>query len=235
MVARTPVIHRQLHARLSAVGAVLALSLSGCSAFFPNEVTPTGAVASPEPAACSTADAHLVWQRMQEAQPAALGHREITVSADGSETKVDTELLYTSSLTSDELRSRDYFAPDWINFLLSEFEDTGQTDMTDLGHPHVDFDAAKPSVPLVGTTIVGFQTDQIQVAFDVSCNGSEMGSGLLTTSGNGLNATMLLCGALSEHDQPTPEPTTDAPNVGGFSFPDEGYQRQLSSYCPDHG
>ena len=48
---------------------------------------------------------------MQDAEPATLGHRELTVAADGTESAVDTELTYTSSFVSDDLLSRDYFTP----------------------------------------------------------------------------------------------------------------------------
>ena len=209
-----------------AATTVLVVSLSGCSAFFPADVTPTASVSIPGLVACNEQDAQLTWQPLQEAEPAALGHRELTVAADGTETAVDTELAYSSSLVSDTLLSRDYFTPKWIDFLLAEFERTGQTQSTGLGHPQVDFEAAKPSVPLVGTTIMGYQTDQIQVAFDLSCGGADEGSGLLTTSGNSLNATMLFCG------QPTPEPTMG--EVQEF-LPQTLYQKQLRSYCPTHG
>lgn len=209
-----------------AVATTIVVALAGCSAFFPADVTPTASVSSPEPVACSQHDAQLTWHPMQDAEPATLGHRELTVAADGTESAVDTELTYTSSLVSDDLLSRDYFTPEWIDFLLAEFERTGQTETTDLGHPQVDFEAAKPSVPLVGTTIMGFQTNQIQVAFDLSCSGSEVGSGLLTTTTNGLIATMLACG------QPTPAPTMG--EVQDF-LPETLYQKQLRSYCPNHG
>ncbi|TFD07472.1 MULTISPECIES: hypothetical protein [unclassified Cryobacterium] len=209
-----------------AAAATVVLALVGCSAFFPADVTPTASVSSPEPVACSQKNAQLTWHPLQDAEPAALGHRELTVAADGTESTVDTALTYTSSLVSDDLLSRDYFEPDWIDFLLAEFERTGQTDITDLGHPRVDFEGAKPSVPLEGTTIIGFATDQIQVGFDLSCAGVDVGSGLLTTSGNGLNATMLVCG------QPAPAPTMG--EVQDF-LPQTLYQKQLRSYCPNHG
>ncbi|WP_105036250.1 hypothetical protein [Cryobacterium aureum] len=208
-----------------AVAVTIVAALAGCSAFFPADVTPTASVSSLEPVACSQNDAQLTWHPMQDAEPATLGHRELTVAADGTEFAVDTELTYTSSLVSDDLLSRDYFTPEWVNFLLGEFERTGQTEMTDLGHPQIDFEAAKPSVPVAGTTIMGFQTDQIQVPFDLTCAGADGGSGLLTTSGNGLNATMLVCG------QPLPEPTMG--EVQDF-LPETLYQKQLRSYCPSH-
>ena len=199
---------------------ILLVVLTGCSAFFPENVTPTASVSGPEPVACSQQDAQLTWHPMQDAEPAALGHRELTVTADASESAVDTELPYNSSLVSDTLRSRDYFTPHWIDFLLSEFARTGQTEMTDLGHSRADFEAAKPSVPLVGVTIIGFQTGQIQVGFDLRCAGDDAGSGLLTTSGNGLYATVLFCGV----------PITPMPAGEGESL----YQTQLRSYCPNH-
>ena len=209
-----------------ALAIALVVCLTGCSSFFPAEVTPTASASSPEPVACSQQDAQLTWHPMQDAEPASLGHRELTVASDGTETAVDTELAYLSSLASDDLLSRDYFAPDWINFLLGEFEQTGQTEVTGLGHPQVDFEAAKPLVPLSGTTIMGYQTDQIQVPFDLTCGGADVGSGLLTTSRNDLIATALVCG-------PTfPEPTMG--QVQEF-LPQTRYEKQLRSYCPSYG
>ena len=204
--------------RFVAVGipVILVGALTGCSAFFPSDVTPSESASSGlETAACSQEDAQLTWHPKQEAAPADYGYRTVTVALDESETTVDTELGYAASVTSDDFRSKAYFDTDWVDFVLDEFGRTGQTvagskDATDY------FDSARPSEPALGVTIIGYQQSQVQVAFDLRCAGAELGSGWLTTIGGELHTTMIFCG------DEVAEATTQ----------DELYLKELHSYCP---
>jgi hypothetical protein len=204
--------------RFAAVGIpiVLALVLGGCSAFFPEDVTPTAsASSSPEPAACSETAAQLTWHTQQEALPAVIGYRSVTVSPDGGQSTVDTELGYAATVTSDDLHSAAYFDTHWVNFLQDEFSRTGQAAAA-LGGATDYFDSAKPSDPPVGVTIIGYQLGQVQVGFDLQCAGQDLGSGWLTTIGGELHTTMIFCG-----DEFT-EATTE----------NEFYLQGLRTYCP---
>ena len=199
---------------LLAATTALVVSLTGCSAFFPAEVTPTASVSSPGPVACSEQDAQLTWQPLQDAELGALGYRTLTVASDGMQDHVDTEFGYAPTMTSDELLAPAYFEPAWLDFLVGEFSRTGQVGASS-GGPHDFFDSAKPSDPRIGVYIMGFQTGQVSVPFDLSCAGDEVGVGVLTTSASPLISTMVFCGE-----------QTSAPAL------DQNYLVQLRTYCP---
>ncbi|TFD58151.1 hypothetical protein E3T39_12680 [Cryobacterium suzukii] len=200
-------------AEVLAVATALLVSLTGCSAFFPTDVTPTASVSSPEPVACSEHDAQLTWYPLQDAEPAALGYRALNVAPGGVQTPVDTDFDYAPTMTSDVLLATAYHEPQWLDFLVGEFGRTGQVGAYsgDLGDF---FDSAKPSDPQIGVYIMGFQTGQVNVPFDLTCAGEEVGAGLLTTSASPLISTMVFCGE-----------ETSAPAI------DKDYLAQLRSYC----
>ena len=188
--------------------------LAGYSGVFPVDVTRTASASSPEPAACSQEDAELTWQPLQDTEPAALGYRVLTVAADGVQTHVDTDFDYAPTLTSENLLASAYFDPEWVDFLMGEFSRTGQVGACD-GALGDFFDYAKPSEPQIGVYIMGFQTGQISVPFDLSCAGDEVGSGPPTTSSSPLIRTVVFCG-------------------DGINLPaiDADYLAQPRSYCP---
>lgn len=195
-------------------------TLAGCSSFFPENVTPSESAASPVPTACNQSDAKLRWQPKQEAQPALLGYRTITATAEGSESTADTPLGYEAEVTSDDFLSPGYFEKDWVDFLLDEYGRTGQT-TTDSAASSANsdgfFDSATLNDPPVGVSIIGYQVGQVRVQFSLECRGEEVGSGWLTTTGGNLLTTLIYCG-----DEKVVAPGTE----------NELYLNELHSYCP---
>ncbi|WP_104178754.1 hypothetical protein [Cryobacterium sp. Y50] len=205
-----------------AATTALVVSMTGCSAYFPADVTSTASVSSPQPVACSPQDAQLTWHPLQDAELGALGYRTLNVAPDGMQDHVDTEFDYAPTVTSDELLAPAYFEPPWLDFLMGEFGRTGQVGAF-TGELSDFFDSAKPSDPQIGVYIMGFQTGQVSVPFDLTCAGEEVGSGLLTTSASPLMSSMVFCG--EESGEESGEETS-------ASAIDEDFLVQLRSYCP---
>lgn len=202
---RTPVSVRRRSARrfsVMGIGIVVVSLLSGCTAFFPREVTPTASAPPSEAAACSQSDAQLTWQPKQEAPLVPAGYRSVTVMPGGARSTVDTRLSYGPTVTSDDFLSPAYFEGDWINFLVGEFGRTGQS-TAGSGDRKLYFDAARPANPQLGVTIIGYEFGQVSAAFDLKCQGDDVGSGVLTTVDGALHTRMIFCG------DGIPDPTAD--------------------------
>ncbi|TFD90044.1 hypothetical protein [Cryobacterium serini] len=117
-------------------------------------------------------------------------------------------------MTSDDLLAKAYYEPQWLDFLVGEFGRTGQVGAYSGGQGDF-FESAKPSDPQIGVSIMGFQTGQVSVPFDLTCAGDEVGAGVLTTSASPLISTMVFCGEQAS-----------APAI------DQNCLVQLRTYCP---
>lgn len=206
--------HHQIGVPTAAVAA--ALVLGGCTA------APGGSVGAGEPGAgataptpgpagpaCEPATAEVSWEPAGDGPARPLAFRVLTVAADGSQSTQDEVLGYETTVSSAELGYVDIHDQEWVEFLLEDFERTGQTTRTDLGDPEVDLDAIQSPEAEEGVYVWAYEISQIYAPFTLECSGDVAGSGQLVTSGTDRKTVLVECGEPVVGDEPLSAPALE--------------------------